>query len=286
MTLKKSIFIISLISCLAVAVGCSCSQEAQVTPAITTEETTTEAPEATTAPATTEVPDTTEAPETTATVKEVTVSLTTLVSDETASISYPVLSGLSDSSKETKWNDYFVKDAQDLLDSLEAGDTVTSSWQVVSGSARVMSLVKKTAYTAADSPYPVYSLETLNIDTNTGSAMRLSQLCDTTAIAADIAEKENACTVTAPDGTDVTEDLNLEVLIDLNSRFVGSPAPSDTAKALTRILNQVDYNGDTQVSGYSYWKDGVLHIVFPYIHAVGDYIDLEIKDAHRTSSTK
>lgn len=290
--MKKRIVLITLILSLYALTGCS--RQAQVTPGATTDPVTTEAPAATQAPETA-APETTAPPETTASVKDVTISVETMTENETVRITYPSLSGLKDSKQEKTWNDFFFEEARKEAEALEEGSVYACSWEVVSGTARLISLVQKTQLTAPAAADPVYGLKTYNLDSSTGKAVRLFQLCDINAIAADLAaadeavakgEANTAYTATAPDGTDVTAHVTMDELLELHSKFVTGPQASETKGGLIRLLNSVDYDGGNAVSGYSYWKEGILHLVFSYTHAVGDYVDIQIKDAHRNTSVK
>lgn len=280
--MKKHVFMITLILSLLSLTGCS--QKAQVIPETSAAEASTESTP-TSAPETTPAETTAAVPQTTVAAREVTVSTETLTDEENIHITYPRLSGLKDEKQEIAWNDFFQKDAQKTADELEEGSVISCTWETVSGSARIISLIKRTELTTPDGAYPTVSLETYNIDSSTGKSVRLFQLCDVNAIAKDLADG-NLVNITAPDGTDVTEQVTMVMLLELHSQFTFGPGSSDTQTALARLLNKVDYDGENAVSGYSYWKDGVLHLVFSYQHAVGDYIDIQIKDAHRSDSTK
>lgn len=291
--MKKRILSISVTLCLALLSGCACQAEVTTTADLaagTSQETSSAE-----APQTTAVPETTAALETTAAARGVTVSIETLTDEENIHITYPVLSGIPDASQETFWNDFFLEDARSMAADPEDGTVLTCTWLVTSGSARILSLVKKTELSAPGAAHPTVSLESYNIDSQTGKAMRLSQLCDTNAIAADLAGADDTAaqgstdtvfTVFAPDGTDITGQVTLKDLLQAGSRFTSAPDSSDTKTALTRLLNHMDYDGQNEVSGYTYWKEGVLHLVFPYTHAAGDYVDILVKDAHRNNTAK
>ncbi|MBQ9166259.1 MAG: hypothetical protein IJX71_04970 [Oscillospiraceae bacterium] len=290
--MKKRILSIILATAIAAtAVGCSCNQPAQVTPSGTDPVETTEAP----APETTEAPETevptTEAPETTAAVKDVTISMEVYKEEEGIKITYPVLDGLKSESTQKEWNDLFFDMAAEAAQYLVAGDKYTSTWEVTSGTARVISLVNCAVLTDADGK-TTRTLVAYNIDSSTGQAKTLSQLCDVAAIAADLAaadaavakkETNTAYSVVDAEGNDFTSKFTCEGLLDLNKKLITGPAASDVKAGLTRLLGYVDTD---KLEAYSYWKDGVLHLVFPYTQAVTDYIDIEVKDAHRTSTSK
>lgn len=288
--MKKFMYRIILTLCAAYLTGCS--TEAKVTPGNSTFPMSTETPAETTAPEITEpeTETTTAPPETTAAAKEVSVSMETLIRNETLHITYPRLSGLKDSAAEKQWNDRFQSEAQAAAERFADGTVFSGTWEMVSGSARIISLVHHTETTAPDAKDPVRSLVTCNIDSVTGRAVTLPTLCDTNSIAADLAavtDAENtAYTITNPDGTDVTSEITMEALVRLHSKFTSGPNSKDIKTALVRLLNHMDYDGDNEVSGYSYWKDGNLHLIFSYESAAYDYIDILVKDAHRTISTK
>ena len=296
MPMRKHIATLITISVLALtAAGCSCSQPATVTPSGTDPvETTTEAP----APETTKAPETeaptTEAPETTAAVKDVTVALEVYREAEGVKITYPVLSGLKDESLQKKWNDLFFADAKSDAEYLVEGDKFTSTWTVSSGTARIISLVKTTLLTDADGKTEA-SMYAYNIDSSSGQMKRLTQMSDVNAIAKDLAaaadalkkgEANNAYIIYDADGNDITDKVALSDLTSFYKNLITGPAANDLQAGLVRLLGYVDYTDNGKVAGYSYWTDGVLRVTFPYDGETSDYLIIEIKDAHRTSTTK
>ncbi len=277
------------------AAGCSCSQPAEVTPGGTEGLiTTTEAP----APETTEAPETeaptTAAPETTAAVKDVTISLETLKEEEKIRITYPVLDGLSEESLQKKWNDLFFADARSDAEYLVEGDSFTSTWEVASGTARIISLVKTTVLTD-DEGHTKRTMEAYNIDSKNGQMKRLSQLSDVNAIAKDLAaaakaladKKENtAYVIYDAEGKDITAKLSLGDLLTHYKSLITGPASKDLQAGLVRLLGNVDYTDNGPIAGYSVWRGSALQIVFPYDAEISDYIIIEVKDAHRSSTSK
>ena len=294
--MRKHIITLIIISALALtAAGCSCSQPATVTPSGTDPvETTTEAP----VPETTQAPETeaptTEAPETTAAVKDVTIALETYREADGVKITYPVLSGLQDESLQKKWNDLFFADARSDAEYLVEGDKFTSAWTVSSGTARIISLVKTTLLTDADGKTEA-TMMAYNIDSNNGQMKRLTQLSDVNAIAKDLAKAADAQkkdgTNTAyiiydADGKNITDKVSLSDLLSFYKNLITGPAAKDMEAGLIRLLGHVDYSEKDKVAGYSYWTDGVLRLTFPYDGETSDYLIIEIKDAHRTSTSK
>ncbi len=294
--MKKRILTIITISALALtAAGCSCSQPATVTPSGTDPvETTTEAsaPETTQAPET-EAP-TTATPETTAAVKDVTIAIQTYQEAEGIQITYPVLDGLTDENLQKKWNDLFLADAHSDAEYLVDGDKFTSTWTVSSGTARIISLVKTTLLTDADGKTE-RTMMAYNIDSATGQMKRLTQLSDVNAIAQDLAkaadalkkgEANTAYIIYDAEGKDITDKVALSDLLSFYQTLITGPAAKDLQAGLVRLLGYVDYTEDGKVAGYSYWTDGVLRVTFPYDGETSDYLIIEIKDAHRTSTSK
>ena len=292
--MKKHMLTLIAISTLALtATGCSCSQPATVTPTTTEAQITTEAP----APETTKAPETeaptTEAPETTAAVKNVTISVETYKENDTIKITYPVLSGLSDTNLQSKWNDLFFADARSDAEYLVEGDSFTSTWEVVSGTARIISLVKTSVLTDADGKV-THSMIAYNIDSSNGQMKRLSQLSDINAIAKDLASMVsskdgavNTAYILYDDlGNDVTATISLNDLLTHYKGMITGSAAKNVQSGLARLLSYVDYTDNGQVSGYSFWNGGVLRIIFPYDATTSDYLILEVKDAHRTNTSK
>jgi len=294
--MKKRILTIITISTLALtAAGCSCSQPATVTPSGTDPvETPTEAP----APETTQAPETeaptTAAPETTAAVKDVTISIATYQEAEGIKITYPVLSGLSDESLQTKWNDLFLADAHSHAEYLVDGDKFTSTWTVSSGTARIISLVNTTLLTDADGKTEA-NMMAYNIDSSTGQMKRLTQLSDVNAIAKDLAaaadalkkgDANTAYILYDADGNNITDKVALSDLLSFYKTLITGPAAGDLQAGLVRLLGYVDYTENGKVAGYSYGTDGILRVTYPYDGETSDYIVIEIKDAHRTSTSK
>ncbi len=293
--MKKGIaFTVLSITCALVLSACSCAADE---PVVITQPSTTQAPstEAPTQEPATAAPETT-ASETTASEPEFAVSLVSYEAPEGSDISYPQLTGLRSESDVTRWNDYFRQDAASTAEGLSEGDTVTVSWRLSSQTSRLASLVKITETTVQDAAYPTVTLTSYNIDPSTGDSLRLHQLCSTNSIAADLiaadkaaadGEAQTAYTVTAPDGTDVTRHITMEGLLDMYEEFIPNRAAKSDEAALAELFNQMDFDGkNPSAVGCTYWQDGTLHLVFPYIHAVGDYIDIAVKDAHRSSNTK
>lgn len=294
--MKKRILTIITVSVLAMtAAGCSCSKPATVTPSDTDPvETTTEAPviETTKAPET-EAP-TTAAPETTAAVKDVTIAIETYREAEGVKITYPVLDGLNDENLQKKWNDLLFADARSDAEYLVTGDKFTSTWTVSSGTARIISLVKTTLLTDADGKTEA-TMMAYNIDSNNGQMKRLSQLSDVNAIAKDLAaaadaQKKNgsntAYIIYDAACKDITDKVTLSDLISFYKTLITGPAAKDLQAGLVRLLGYVDYTENGKIAGYSYWTDGVLRVTFPYDGETSDYLIIEIKDAHRTSTSK
>ena len=292
--MKKHMIALITIGTLALtATGCSCSKPATVTPGTTDPVITTEAP----APETTKAPETeaptTAAPETSAAVRDVTISIETYKEEDGIKITYPVLSGLSDTSMQSKWNDLFFNDARSDAGYLVAGDSFTSSWEVVSGTARLISLVKTSVLTDADGNVQ-RAMKAYNIDSSTGQMKRLSQLSDINAIAQDLANvastkdgvSNNAYILYDAEGHDVTATVSLNDLLAHYKGMITGAASKNVQSSLVRLFNQVDYIDNGQIAGYSFWKGGVLRIIFPYDAEISDYLILEVKDAHRNNTSK
>ena len=291
--MRKGIVVTVLVLVCALALSaCSCSsEEAVIITEAPTKAPSTEAP--TQAP--TQAPETTPA-ETASAAPEFAVSLESYEAPEGSDISYPRLTGLRNEEDTASWNDYFRRDAAQAAEGLSEGDTVTVSWRLASQSSRLASLVKITKTTVQGAAYPTVSMISYNIDPSTGDSVRLHQLCSTNSIAADLiaADKavadggtQTAYTAAAPDGTDVTRHITMEGLLDMYEQYITNRAAKSDEAALAELLNQMDFDGSSvSAVGCTYWQDGTLHLVFPYIHTVGDYIDITVKDAHRSSNTK
>ena len=134
-----------------------------------------------------------------------------------------------------------------------------------------------------------------NIDSNNGQMMRLTQMSDVNAIAQDLAkaadalkkgEANNAYIIYDADGKNITDKVALSDLLSFYKSLITGPAAKDLQAGLVRLLGHVDYTDNGKVAGYSYWTDGVLRLTFPYDGETSDYLLIEIKDAHRTSTSK
>jgi hypothetical protein len=88
------------------------------------------------------------------------------------------------------------------------------------------------------------------------------------------------------DGNDITDKVALSDVIALYKTLITGPAAKDLQAGLVRLLGYVDYTENGKIAGYSYWTDGVLRVTFPYDGETSDYLIIEIKDAHRTSTSK
>ena len=216
------------------------------------------------------------------------VSFETLIDENHIKVTYPVLSGLTDENAQKDWNDYFLQSAQLSTEDLLENSQGEWTWDIATQTDSFLSLLQTSYWDGEGSAHPWSGCSSYNINLATGASVRLRDICDTDAIAADLVAQSSGnqtgkYTVAAPDGTDVTDYVTIDDVVAQNAPDLTTDIPEGknvSQATVKELLDQVDYDKQDSVSGYSYWKDGQLHLVFLFYHAVGDYVDIAVTDAH------
>lgn len=192
-----------------------------------------------------------------------TISRITLLHSGNRNIQYLRLDGLANTEAQDRWNTYFLDAAAGDKTQTTPQDTVSDSFSVKTADDSRISVMEQSEYYYSGSAHPFLNVVTLNLDPATGALQSLPLWCDTEALAKAILAGEG-CTLTAMDGT---TPLELSELESLNGF-------SDEA-GLRQVLDGFDFREnagkDDVTTGWSYWEDGTLHLLFPATHAVGDW---------------
>ncbi len=213
---------------------------------------------ATTAPA---------APETSAAIAQMAYELKTFTPEahDTVSISYPVLSGMSDSAKQESVNKLLLENAcafyESMLPTLEGSVTMEIDCRIASLDRNRVTAVYTGSCMAEKAAYPVNVFFTNTIDLQQVKSLGINDYSDAYTMA----------------GYLMSEDVQFyQADADMTESLLAYRA-DQSVEAFTKLLNQADFPLKASAAegsfpeSFSYMEDSVLYFSIPVPHALGDY---------------
>ena len=204
-------------------------------------------------------------------------------------ISYPKITGWSDTEKQEEWNTYFENTAKEAVGemagdteemNLGANDSVVLTYTVQEQTKDMLSLTCQSYYDYEGSAHPSAALTSVNINMKTGEKMTFSDFADPDETAKILfAGKDNTdtaqgYTVLDPEGNPTTE-ITMKDILEFNFIWM-EPTEEALAASLTHFDGDVDDYGADETMGESYVHDGKVYVIFYVSHAMGDYAVVRI----------
>ena len=204
-------------------------------------------------------------------------------------ISYPKITGWSDTEKQDQWNTYFENTAKEAAGEM-AGDTeevnlgendsVTLKYTVQEQSKDMLSFTCEGYYNYEGAAHPSAALTSVNINMKTGEKMTFSDFADPDETAKVLfAGKENAdtaqgYTVLDADGNPSAE-ITMKDILEFNFIWM-EPTEEALAASLSHFDGDPEDYGTDETTGESYVHDGKVYVIFYVNHAMGDYAVVRI----------
>ena len=208
---------------------------------------------------------------------------------ELVDISYPKITGWSNTDKQEEWNNYFETTAKEAAGemtgdteemSLGANDSVMLTYTVQEQTQDILSLTCQGYYNYEGAAHPSAALTSVNINMKTGEKMTFSDFADPDETAKILfAGKDNTdtaqgYTVLDPEGNPTTE-ITMKDILEFNFIWM-EPTEEALAASLTHFDGDVDDYGADETMGESYVHDGKVYVIFYVSHAMGDYTVVRI----------
>ena len=195
-------------------------------------------------------------------------------------ISYPKITGWSDTEKQEEWNTYFENTAKEAAGEMTgdteemnpgANDSVVLTYTVQEQTKDMLSLTCHSYYDYEGSAHPSAALTSVNINMKTGEKMTFSDFADPDETAKILfAGKDNTDTVQG-----YTTEITMKDILEFNFIWM-EPTEEALAASLTHFDGDVDDYGADETMGESYVHDGKVYVIFYVSHAMGDYTVVRI----------
>ena len=200
-------------------------------------------------------------------------------------ISYPKITGWSNTEKQEEWNTIFENAAKEAagentedtegLGALGANDAVTMTFTIQEQNGDMLSLTCQSYYNYEGAAHPSAALTSYNINMKTGEKMTFSDLADPGETAKILfAGKEDGNTAQGFTVLDAEGDPDTEITMNdiLEYNFIWmEPTEDALAASLAHFDGDVDDYGTDETMGESYVHDGKVYVIFYVSHAMGDY---------------
>lgn len=194
---------------------------------------------------------------------EVTYQLTEeKIEEENFHITYPQFAGMENQALMERWNAVFREQAAGTYTRQGLKD-LTVTYEVMTQDVDILSVVFRGSYLYENAAYPVAFAKTINIDLRTGESLRLSQFSDVDEIVSAI-QSGTGCTV-------LTEGIAKE---DFQA-YMNNSYSDDFAI----LLFDYDYDSTNKnliPTGYSYILENKPVLVVNVMHAMGDYVEIQL----------
>lgn len=199
-------------------------------------------------------------------------------------ISYPKITGWSNTEKQEEWNTYFENTAKEAAGEmagdteemcLGANDSVMLTYTVQEQTQDILSLTCQGYYNYEGAAHPSAALTSVNINMKTGAKMTFSDFADPDEAAKILfAGKDNTdiaqgYTVLDAEGNPATE-ITMKDILEFNFIWM-EPTEEALAASLTHFDGEPDDYGTDETTGESYVHDGKVYVIFYVSHAMGDY---------------
>ena len=199
-------------------------------------------------------------------------------------ISYPKITGWSNTEKQEEWNTYFENTAKEAAGemagdteemSLGANDSVMLTYTVQEQTQDILSLTCQGYYNYEGAAHPSAALTSVNINMKTGEKMTFSDFADPDQTAKILfAGKEDGgsaqgYTVLDADGNPSAE-ITMKDILEFNFIWM-EPTEESLAASLAHFDGDLEDYGTDETTGESYMHDGKVYVIFYVNHAMGDY---------------
>jgi hypothetical protein len=199
-----------------------------------------------------------------------TVTERVLLRDFRNDLRYPEISGLASAEHQQAWNAVFQKNAAAEKKALtDEGSVITDTFAVTQADAKLLSVTEDSYAYADGGMHGTASRFSWNFDMVTGKQVKLSDLCDTDAIAKAIVSGKGYEIITAWGETAKPDELNLDNILMMCDC-------KKTQSAVKAMLDRFDSTDPSQLAGYTYWVNGKPCLVFSVSHAAGDYCVIQM----------
>lgn len=203
---------------------------------------------------------------------------------ELVDISYPKITGWSNTDKQEEWNNYFETTAKEAAGemtgdteemSLGANDSVMLTYTVQEQTQDILSLTCQGYYNYEGAAHPSAALTSVNINMKTGEKMTFSDFADPDQTAKILfAGKEDGgsaqgYTVLDADGNPSAE-ITMKDILEFNFIWM-EPTEESLAASLAHFDGDPEDYGTDETTGESYMHDGKVYVIFYVNHAMGDY---------------
>ena len=199
-------------------------------------------------------------------------------------ISYPKITGWSNTEKQEEWNTYFENTAKEAAGemtgdteemSLGANDSVMLTYTVQEQTQDILSLTCQGYYNYEGAAHPSAALTSVNINMKTGEKMTFFDFADPDQTAKILfAGKEDGgsaqgYTVLDADGNPSAE-ITMKDILEFNFIWM-EPTEESLAASLAHFDGDPEDYGTDETTGESYVHDGKVYVIFYVSHAMGDY---------------
>ena len=199
-------------------------------------------------------------------------------------ISYPKITGWSNTEKQEEWNTYFENTAKEAAGemagdteemSLGANDSVMLTYTVQEQTQDILSLTCQGYYNYEGAAHPSAALTSVNINMKTGEKMTFFDFADPDQTAKILfAGKEDGgsaqgYTVLDADGNPSAE-ITMKDILEFNFIWM-EPTEESLAASLAHFDGDPEDYGTDETTGESYMHDGKVYVIFYVSHAMGDY---------------
>ncbi len=204
-------------------------------------------------------------------------------------ISYPKITGWSNTEKQEEWNTYFENTAKEAAGemagdteemSLGANDSVMLTYTVQEQTQDILSLTCQGYYNYEGAAHPSAALTSVNINMKTGEKMTFFDFADPDQTAKILfAGKEDGgsaqgYTVLDADGNPSAE-ITMKDILEFNFIWM-EPTEESLAASLAHFDGDPEDYGTDETTGESYVHDGKVYVIFYVSHAMGDYAVVRI----------
>lgn len=184
------------------------------------------------------------------------------IQDEIYQVSYPQFTKMEDTDFMKKWNTMIKEEAMGNY-SEEGMTSYTVEYEIATLDVELVSIVFRGTCNYENAAYPFNFAKTINIDLKTGNSKRLSEYADIDAIVKRIQEGSGF--------TILSEGITAEDLANyMQNEYV---------EDFSILLFDYDYDNNNKSlipTGYSYIKENKPVLVINVMHAMGDYVEVQI----------
>ena len=199
-------------------------------------------------------------------------------------ISYPKITGWSNTEKQEEWNTYFENTAKEAAGEMAgdtedvnpgANDSVVLTYTVQEQAKDMLSITCQSYYDYEGAAHPSAALTSVNINMKTGEKMTFSDFADPDETAKILfAGKEDGgsaqgYTVLDADGNPSAE-ITMKDILEFNFIWM-EPTEESLAASLAHFDGDPEDYGTDETTGESYVHDGKVYVIFYVSHAMGDY---------------